>query len=264
MHPILLKIGNITLYTYGLFVALGFMSAIWFASWRARVRGSAIGHQEITDLFFVILLSSLVGARLFYVIQNFSLFSARPLDIFKIWNGGLVFYGGFIVALLAAMVYIKKKNFNLWDTADLLAPAIALGHAVGRVGCLFAGCCYGKTCDLPWAITFSDPHSLAPLGVPLHPTQLYAVLSNLILFILLVAMDRKNAFSGRLFWIYIFLYGIFRSFLEIFRGDERGDFLLQVISPSQTIGIVMALVAVAMLWWLSHGTKSSKAPKSGR
>jgi len=159
----------------------------------------------------VILLSSLVGARLLYVIQNFSLFSDHPLDMFKIWNGGLVFYGGFILALVAAMVYVKYKKFDLWPTADLLAPAIALGHAVGRLGCLFAGCCYGKTCDLPWAITFSDPESLAPLGIPLHPTQLYAVFSNLIIFGLLLAMDKKSAFAGRLFWLYI----LFMEFFDL-------------------------------------------------
>ncbi|MFK5954426.1 MAG: prolipoprotein diacylglyceryl transferase [Desulfobacterium sp.] len=258
MHPILFKIGSITLYTYGLFVALGFMTAIWFASRQARARGAAIQHEEITDLFLVILLASLVGARLLYVIQNFSLFSDNPLDIFKIWNGGLVFYGGFILALVSAMVYVKHKKFDLWSTADLLAPGIALGHAVGRLGCLSAGCCYGKTCDLPWAITFSNPDSLAPLGLPLHPTQLYAVFSNLIIFGLLLAMDKKSAFSGRLFWLYILFYGIFRSLIELFRGDERGEFVLHVISPSQTIGGIMALVAVGMLLWLSRRSRAGR------
>ncbi|GAB6142782.1 prolipoprotein diacylglyceryl transferase [Desulfocicer niacini] len=250
MHPILFKIGSITLYTYGLFVALGFMSAIWFASRRAGTKALAIKSQEITDLFLVILVSAILGARLFYVIQNFSIFSEHPLDVFKIWNGGLVFYGGFMVALVAAMVYIKKKGFDLWSTADLLAPAIALGHAVGRFGCLFAGCCYGKACALPWAITFTNPESLAPLNISLHPTQLYAVASNLIIFAVLLLMDRKSIFSGALFWLYILLYGIFRSVLEIFRGDDRGEFMFQVISPSQTIGMAMALVAVIMLVWL--------------
>ncbi len=250
MHPILFKIGSITLYTYGLFVALGFMSAIWFASRRARIKKLAIKSQEITDLFLVILVSSILGARLFYVVQNFSLFSDHPLDVFKIWNGGLVFYGGFLVALVATMVYVKKKGFDLWATADLLAPAIALGHAVGRFGCLFAGCCYGKACDLPWSITFTDPESLAPLNISLHPTQLYAVISNLVILALLLLVERKSIFSGGLFWLYILLYGIFRSVLEIFRGDDRGEFMFQVISPSQTIGMTMALGAVIMLVWL--------------
>jgi len=250
LHPILFKIGSITLYTYGLFVALGFMGAIWFASRRARIKNLAIKSQEITDLFLVILVSSILGARLFYVIQNFSLFSDHPLDVFKIWNGGLVFYGGFMVALVVAMVYIKQKKFDLWSTADLLAPAIALGHAVGRFGCLFAGCCYGKVCELPWAITFTNPESLAPLNIALHPTQLYAVASNLVILALLLLVERKMIFSGGLFWLYILLYGIFRSVLEIFRGDDRGDFMFQVISPSQTIGMAMALGAVIMMVWL--------------
>ena len=206
------------------------MTAIWFSSHRAKIRGAAIQSQEITDLFLVILISSLVGARLFYVAQNFSLFSAHPLDIFKIWNGGLVFYGGFIAALVATVIYVKQKGFEIWSTADLLAPGIALGHAVGRLGCLFAGCCYGSTCDLPWAVTFTDPESLAPLNIPLHPTQLYAVISNLIIFCLLLALDRKSAFAGRLFWLYILLYGIFRSLVEVFRGDDRGAFVFNLLS----------------------------------
>jgi len=258
VHPILLKIGSITLYTYGLFVALGFMTAIWVASWRAKSRKSGIQYQEISDLFFVILLSALVGARLLFVIQNFSSFQDNLLGIFKIWNGGLVFYGGFIMALVSAMIYIKYKKYDLWNTADLLAPAIALGHAVGRLGCFFAGCCYGKTCELPWAVTFSDPDALASLGVPLHPTQLYAVLSNLTIFGLLLALDKKSAFAGRLFWLYILFYAIFRSVEEVFRGDPRGEFIFQVMSPSQAIGCVMALVAVAMLFWLSKRSTSGR------
>ncbi|SLM27719.1 HolA (modular protein) [Desulfamplus magnetovallimortis] len=248
MHPILFKIGNITLYTYGLFVGLGFLAAVMLAGRRASKQG--IAQEEITDLFFVVLVSSLVGARVLYIILNFEEFSSDILAIFRIWNGGLVFYGGFIAALLSSLIYVRIKGMPVWRTADIIAPAIALGHAIGRVGCFFAGCCYGHSCDLPWSVTFKDPDSLAPLHIALHPTQLYSVLSNLLLFIILVVVDKKKKFEGFTFWLYIFLYGIFRAFIEIFRGDPRGDFVLDYLSVSQGIGLLMSLVGLCMLIYL--------------
>jgi phosphatidylglycerol:prolipoprotein diacylglycerol transferase len=250
MHPVLFKFGSITLYTYGLFVGLGFMVAVWLANRRAATRG--ITSEQISDLFFVVLVASIIGARLFYVVLNLSEFTSDPLNIFKIWNGGLVFYGGFIVALGTAMVWVKKQGMDLWTVADLLAPPIALGHAVGRLGCLFAGCCYGRECHLPWAIEFHNPDSLAPLGVLLHPTQLYSVFSNLSIFLIVLLIDRKKRFKGQVFWAYIMIYGLFRSFIEMFRGDFRGDFFLETLSVSQTIGIMMSGFAALMLVRLSR------------
>lgn len=249
MHPILLQIGSLTLYSYGLFVGLGFLSAVTFAGKRAAARG--VEKEMMTDLFFLILVSSIIGARLFYVLIEYRTFLADPIAIFKIWTGGLVFYGGFITALISALVYVKKKGLPLWPTADILAPAIALGHAVGRIGCFFAGCCYGRQCDLPWAVTFSDPHSLAPLGIHLHPTQLYSVLSNLLILVTLLWVEKRRCFDairfdGMIFWLYITLYGLFRSFVEIFRGDPRGSFWAEALSVSQGIGLTMSLVGIGM------------------
>ncbi len=247
MHPILLKIGSLTLYTYGLFVGLGFLTAVFVASQRAKKYN--IKSEQMSDLFFVILVAAIIGARLLYVAINFSEFSGHFIDIFKIWNGGLVFYGGFIAALAAAIVYIKRTGLLMWQTGDIIAPGIALGHAIGRLGCFSAGCCYGKHCSLPWAVTFTDPNSLAPLGVPLHPTQLYSVLSNFTIFLILLWIDKRKKFDGMVFWSYILLYGIFRSFIEIFRGDPRGYFpFLHFLSISQGIGIIMALIAIFMLF----------------
>ncbi len=255
MHPVLFKIGNLTLYTYGLFVALGFMTALWVANRRAQRRG--IQPELVSDLFFLILASSLIGARFFYVILNFSEFRNDPLEVFKIWNGGLVFYGGFLFALVAALVFVRRRSIDLWETADVLAPPIAIGHAIGRIGCLFAGCCYGKVCDLPWAIEFHNLDSLAPREVPLHPTQIYSIFANLLIFIVLILMEGRatgqgRGFKGRTFWTYILLYGTARSLIETFRGDFRGNFFLDILSVSQTIGIAMALFAAVMLFFLSR------------
>jgi len=252
LHPIIFQIGKITLYTYGLFVGLGFLAAVTFAGKRAESRG--IVKDNMTDLFFVILISSVIGARLLYVLLNFQDFSGDFFSVFKIWTGGLVFYGGFIAALIASFVYVKRKGLSLGKTADILAPAIALGHALGRLGCLFAGCCYGRQCDLPWAIAFDNPDSLAPLHINLHPTQIYSVLSNLLLFAILIIVDKRKKADGVTFWSYIFLYGIFRSVIETFRGDPRGEFLLDFLSVSQGIGLCMSFAGLCMLIYLHRST----------
>ncbi len=245
MYPVLFHIGSAELYTYGLFVALGLLTAITVSKKIAASRG--IVPQTITDIFFVILLSSIFGARLLYVLINFDSYQNNFLDIFKIWNGGLVFFGGFIFAVAAAAIYIKHLKLNLWLTADIIAPGIALGHAVGRFGCLFAGCCYGKACDLSFAIQFNHPQTLAPIGVNLHPTQIYMVLSNLLLFFILLVLMKKKHFPGQVFLSYIMLYSLFRAIVEFFRGDFRGDFLFEFISMSQGIGLMVFVIAFILL-----------------
>ncbi|HCY85083.1 MAG TPA: prolipoprotein diacylglyceryl transferase [Desulfobacteraceae bacterium] len=245
MYPILLEIGSLKLYTYGLFLALGFITAIWFTKRNARFYG--ISDQTISDLFFTILVSAIVGARLLYVGINFDAYKGNILEMFKIWNGGLVFFGGFIAAFFAAFAFLKIRKMDIWKTADILAPGLALGHAVGRFGCLFAGCCYGKTCDLPIAIRFTHPESLAPLNVLLHPTQLYMVGTNFLIFLILLAVQKRKRFDGMVFLSYIMLYSAFRAVVEHFRGDFRGDFFFEFISLSQGIGLVVSFVALVFL-----------------
>jgi phosphatidylglycerol:prolipoprotein diacylglycerol transferase len=183
MFPVLFKIGKWPIYTYGLFIAIGTIVAILFVGREAKKLGQ--DHEQIMDLCIYLLIAAIVGSRLFYIFSNPKLFLSDPLEIFRIWNGGLVFYGGFVIALVTAILYLKRKKLSLFLTADIMAPPLALGHFFGRLGCLFAGCCYGKATDLPWAITFTNTESLAPLGVPLHPTQLYAAINNLLIFVFL-------------------------------------------------------------------------------
>ncbi len=259
MYPVLFQFGSITLYTYGLFVGLGFLAAVAFAGKQAKKYD--IVQDEMTDLFFLILISSILGARILYVVVNFNEFTSDPISVFKIWNGGLVFYGGFIGAVIAAFLFIQKKGLPLGKTADIIAPAIALGHAIGRIGCFFAGCCYGQQCDLPWAVTFKDPASLAPLHIDLHPTQIYEAISNFILFFVLIAIDRKKQIDGITFWFYIFLYGLLRAFIETFRGDPRGDFILTFLSVSQGIGISMSVAGFCMILYLLKSKKQLDVKK---
>ncbi len=229
---------------------------MWVSKLNAKPHG--ISTETITDIFFVILVSALVGARLLYVLINFNSYKDNLLGIFQIWNGGLVFFGGFIAAVAACIVYFNKKNLDIWQTADIISPGIAIGHAIGRIGCLFAGCCYGKVCELPFAIKFTNADSLAPLGVFLHPTQVYSMISNLILFATLLWLQKHKRFNGMVFLIYIMLYSLFRSIIEFFRGDFRGDFIFDFVSMSQGIGFMVSLIAFILLIKLSKSAHGSK------
>ncbi len=255
MHPILFDIGKFHLYTYGLFIAIGFITAIFVSQKLAAASG--IKEQVISDIFFIILVSALVGARTLYVIVDFDAFKNNLLDIFKVWNGGLVFFGGFISAAICTAVYLRYRKLNIWKTADVIAPGVALGHSIGRFGCFFAGCCYGQSSDLPFAVTFTNPDSLAPLNVPLHPTQIYMVLSNLVLFFILLLMFKKKRFHGMVFLTYIMLYSFFRFVIEFFRGDFRGHFYFDFISLSQGIGLLVSFVALVLIIKLARSSNGA-------
>src|SRR5690606_15703803 len=163
-----------------------------------------------------------------------------------------VFYYGMIAAEALALWLVRRYGMSMWTTADLFAPGIALGHVIGRFGCLLAGCCYGRPTDMPWAITFTDPAAAAnvgtPLGIPLHPTQLYDAGAELPIMVLLLATERRGrTFAGRTFWLYILLYGVSRFIIEFYRGDERGA--IMGLSTSQFISVIAVPLAVAMLAW---------------
>jgi phosphatidylglycerol:prolipoprotein diacylglycerol transferase len=255
MHPVLFQIGPVTLYTYGLFVAAGFVAALSVS--RMLAKKNNLSPDLITDTYFIVLVSAIIGARLLYVVIEFDTFRGSFLEIFKIWNGGLVFYGGFITACTAVVIYLKYRKADILLTGDVIAPGIALGHAFGRVGCLFAGCCHGSQCDLPWAIKFSDPQSLAPLDVYVHPTQLYSVLSNLAIFLVLLLAGRKTRKHGTVLAVYIILYSVMRSFIEFFRGDLRGSLFNGCLSTSQFIGIIAALAGMVLLVYIKRNKNNA-------
>jgi len=245
MYPVLLTIGNISIYSYGFMIALGFFFGIVLAMREARRVGE--NPEKIMDLCFYILVAAIIGSRLFYVFTAWETFADNPIDIIKIWQGGLVFYGGFIGAVLTAAVYIKLAGMPLGTTADVLAPSLALGQAIGRLGCFLAGCCYGRTTDVFWAVTFTDRNCLAPVDSALHPTQLYSALINFAIFAALFLLSRRNRVTGRVFWTYVLLYGLTRSIIETWRGDFRGAEVLGVLSISQTLGLAGVAVALVML-----------------
>ena len=269
MHPVLIDLGFFKLHTYGLMIALGFLVGMQLGAREARrVDVSEEGgfDQFILDLTFWILLASIAGARLLFIIVEWDAVYARdPLKILRIWEGGFVFYGGFIGAVLFSVYYCRRKGRSFLLVADTLIPSVALGHFFGRLGCLAAGCCWGVEAHPDFALAIQLPegslaHSsmlrsgLIPPGAEhtphVHPVQLYESVGELgIFFVLLFARSLKR-FHGQALLTYLFLYPILRTSLEFLRGDkERGEYLVlgAKVSTSQIISVVIAGVAITLL-----------------
>ncbi len=255
MYPILFIIGKYSVCSYSFFIAIGLISGILLARKEAERTGADPG--KIMDLCFYLLIAAIVGSRLFYIAANPGIFFQDPLEIIRIQNGGLVFYGGFIAALVAGLIYMKGAEMPLWKTADIIAPSIAVGQFLGMIGCFFAGCCYGRTCDFPWAVTFTNPESLAPTGIPLHPVQLYFSLNYLIIYGVLLFVRKYKKFDGQLLWTYVLLYGITLAIIETFRGDIQGCTISGALSVSQTIGAALAMIAAVMIMLLRRSPENN-------
>ncbi len=266
MHPRLFEIpapwiGTITVYTYGVLLAAAYLLGLKFAMTRAATRG--LDSVRVLDLGIYIIISALVGAKLLLLVTDYRTFRADPAELLTLARSGGVFYGGLILAVSVALWYIRRAGLPLWTTCDVFAPGIALGHVVGRFGCFFAGCCYGKPTSVPWAITFTDPFAAAnvgtPLGVPLHPTELYEAGAEFLILIVLLATERRGRpFAGRTFWFYMLLYAVTRFIIEFYRGDERGS--VGIFSTSQFISLILVPLAIGMLLYLGR----QKAPEPRR
>ncbi|MBN2506079.1 MAG: prolipoprotein diacylglyceryl transferase [Verrucomicrobia bacterium] len=250
MHPVAFHLGSLPIYWYGILMALAFVVGLWTAS-RRCVR-DALSPDAVVDAGVWLILGTLVGARLLYVITYWGdQFAGRPwTDIFMVRHGGLVFYGGLIGASLAIVLYVRLKLMPLWRLADALAPSIPLGQAIGRVGCLMFGCCYGRPTTVPWAIHFPADHPTHGVGV--HPTQIYESLLSLALYAALATLYRRKRFHGQVFAAYLVGYAVLRSVVECFRGDYTSEFVLGIFTPGQFAGIFIGLAGAALWWRLSR------------
>jgi phosphatidylglycerol---prolipoprotein diacylglyceryl transferase len=267
MHPVLFDLdlgswGRFTIGTYGLFYAIGFLLALRLAV--AYGRRDGIDPGRLVDLGIVGLIAGFIGAKLLLYVVDARYYFEHPAEMLHSLRSAGVFYGGLATAVAAGYVYVRRTGMPLGKVADVAAPALALGQAVGRLGCLLAGCCYGRACDLPWAVTFTDPraHDLTgvTLGVPLHPTQVYHALADLAILFVALWQLRRRRFEGQVFWTYVLLYAILRGVVEIWRGDvARGVFANGLLSTSQIISIPLALIAVVMLWRLGRAAAATPA-----
>lgn len=253
MRPILFSIdfpfiGELHIHSYGFMLALGFIVAITIAVRESQRVG--LDPEKILNLIMFVLIFSIVGARLFHCIVFYESYLTDPLRIFKLWEGGLVFFGGFIGGVSVTIWYCWYSGMNFWTVGDLVIPLVALGLSFGRIGCLCAGCCYGKPVnpDFPFAMIFSDPSGIGIKDTPLYPTQLISSLNAFGIFLLVWFLRKRKQFEGQLLAIFLVIYSITRSLIELLRDDPRGfvELFSLRVSESQLVSIVMILIAVAM------------------
>lgn len=243
MYPLLFRLGPLDIHTYGVMVAAGFLIGLAVAARRARLTG--LSPELVGDLGVWLIIAGMGGAKVFHIIFFWPDFSeGLRHDGIKSLREGFVFYGGFIGACVATIVYSRRQRLSLWKVADVMAPSVALGHAFGRLGCFFNGCCYGKACSLPWAVSFPEPHFTH--GAHVHPTQIYEALGNVGIFLGLTVFFRHKRWDGQVWWLYVLCYGALRFALEFFRGDyEPGS--QGVFTTAQFIAAGMMLVALMAL-----------------
>jgi len=262
MYPLLFELGPLSIYSYGVLLATAYIVGLRFALRRADRAG--LNGQRVMDLGILIIISALVGAKLMLFLVEFDRFTSDPAQLLVLLKSGGVYYGGLLLAVPVAWWYIFNYQLPFWTTCDLFAPGIALGQAVGRMGCLLAGCCYGQTTEVPWGITFTNTLAAANVGTPLdkalHPTQLYeAAAMLLVLGLLLAGEQRWKPFPGRTFWTYLLLYGSARFIIEFYRGDPRG-LVFDTMPTSQFVSALIVPVSLGMLVYLGRGNGPENSP----
>jgi phosphatidylglycerol:prolipoprotein diacylglycerol transferase len=260
MHPRLITIpafelfssgfGPFTIHTYGVLLAVAFLAGLFVVSWQARKAGMDAGR--ITDMAVWVLIAGLLGAKLMLVVVEWDHYARNWRDMLSLLRSGGVFYGGLLGGIAVAWYYARRYKLPGWQTADVLAPGLILGQAIGRLGCFAAGCCYGKPASLPWAVTFTDVYAArevgTPMDTPLHPAQLYESLANFLIFLVLIWLAPRKRFHGQVIVSYVILYSGARFLLEFLRGDpSRGAFFGGMLSTSQLIAILLLVGAAVVL-----------------
>lgn len=242
MYPVLFKLGPITIYTYGMFVTLGVAAGYFVCRGEADKEG--IPRQVFSNIFFWVLVTGFIGARIAYILIEWERLLANPFGVI-FSRSGFVFYGG-ALGILSGFILTRKYKINFLKFADIIALGIPLGHSLGRIGCFFYGCCYGKPTTSGLGVLF-PPESAAGLsGVKVIPTQLISAVVLLLIFYLLLFLKKRRKFNGQILLSYVFLYGIFRFIIEFYRGDPRGEFF--TLSTSGFISLI--LVAVSIIFYL--------------
>jgi phosphatidylglycerol:prolipoprotein diacylglycerol transferase len=257
VFPRLFQIGSFSAPTYGFLVSLGVLTGLWISVRNSNKQG--IDPDDAWNLGIVAVLAGIVGAKILYFINDWDFYTAHPREIFS-WStmqAAGVFSGGLLAALAASAWYIRKHNMPAMSTCDAFSPGLAFGHAIGRLGCFAAGCCWGRPTSHAWGVTFRNPlaHELVgtPLNQALEPTQLFEAAVELANFFILMWMLKRKKFDGQVFASYLILYGVARYFLEYLRDDPgRGSVFGGVMSGTQLISIGL-VVAGGVIWWLRSG-----------
>jgi phosphatidylglycerol:prolipoprotein diacylglycerol transferase len=253
MYPQLFDLGFFTLHSYGLLVALGFLSGLQAATILARRTG--LNPDAVSSVGIYAAIAGIVGAKLFLLLNDFSYYRANPSQIFSLstLQAGGVFYGGLVAALAAAVWQLRRHGLAALPVADIFAPAAALGHAIGRVGCFLAGCCWGKPSSRPWAVTFTSPAARdlvgVPLGIALHPTQIYEAAAEAVIFVVLWKRFAQPRREGAVLGLYLLLYSSFRFAVEFLRDTAERSFPFgEALSSTQWVALGLVGLGVYLMW----------------
>lgn len=263
MHPIFFRfpqfiplIGGRAIHGYGVMIALGFLLGMIYAKRESKRVG--LDPERVLDLFFWTMVAGLVGSRLLYIVNSVDHFWTDPLVVFRVWEGGLVFQGGLLGGLPVAWWYVRKHDLPFTKVTDIFTPPLALGHALGRIGCFLAGCCYGLQCAIgfPLAVVFPEnPDTVAPTGIPLYPTQLAESFGEFVLFAFLLWYRKRKPFDGAVLLVYLAVYSVLRSVIEVYRGDKIRGF---IIEPYLSVAQFISLLTIIAVWfvWIALKKKS--------
>jgi len=257
VHPILLKIGPLRIASYGTMLAIAFAVGILLA--RREARRLKMDAERVTDLGLVVLVCSVVLARLLYVLLHWDYFTGHLGEILQVWTGGLSFHGGLAGALLGGAVYARVSKIGFWRLTEVCTPSGPLGYAIARIGCLLNGCCYGGPTSLPWGVAFPISADRPELTAPSHPAQLYASGLNLILFAVIMRLRWRPHKDGQLFAWYVVGYSVTRIIMEYFRRGVTARVLWGGVTEAQWASAVIILMGVALSVWLGRRGKTRKA-----
>ncbi|MCL5291535.1 MAG: prolipoprotein diacylglyceryl transferase [Actinobacteria bacterium] len=248
MRPILFNIGPLAIHSWGVLVGLGVLAGVLVA--RKRAAEIKLPFDHIIDLALYLLAGGLIGGRLLYLTFYPSKFLANPLEIFSVWQGGMSIHGGILGGIIAGVIFAGRRKLSFWRLADVVAPSLALGQAVGRIGCFLNGDSYGLATSVPWAVKFPGLSGLR------HPTQIYEAVLDLIAFIFLWRRRERTAFDGELFLTYAIAYSIIRGIVEFFRASPK---VLGPISPAQIASLAVIFVAGSLIVMARYRARLEKA-----
>ncbi len=255
MYNDILSIGSLTIHGYGLMIGIGFIVALFMATYRAKKKG--LDADVVSSIAMLVIVFGFLGAKLLYVLVEFDHFLQDPISV--IGSEGFVVYGGIIAGVLTAIIYLRIKKLNFMEYFDLMMPSVAMAQGFGRIGCFLAGCCYGKETHSMLGVVFPKG-SLAPAGVKLLPTQLISSVGDFLIAGVLIWFAGKSKTKGNTGALYLLLYGIGRFGVEYLRSDERG--IVGVLSTSQAISIVFVIGAI-ILFILNKKRQASMPTENG-
>lgn len=263
MYPTLFHLGPLIVRSYGVLLALSFLLGVPLAARRAKKDG--LDPELILSIAWMIVVTGVVGARIVYVAQHFDAFRADPLEIFRLWNGGLTLFGGLVFATLATVLVLRRKTDRSWAYTDVLAPFVAFGEGLTRIGCFLNGCCFGRACSLPWAVTFPE-HSYvsSSIGYPhaLHPSQLYQSALGFLVFALTTAVWKRKRFDGQVFWTFVVAEGVSRIIADFFRYYEAAQVV--TLGPLALTASQLAAVGFVLVGLIGYGFQKRRALEPAR